>query len=67
MTSVGEGSGSLKVCATLLSIEDTERDFVVALVTSDGTGKKLVLASYKLEYRPKWFSLNMNVVRKGWS
>ena len=43
MMSVGEGSDSLKVCAALLSIDDIERDFVVTLVTSDGTGKILSL------------------------
>ena len=37
--SIGEGNDSLEVCATLLSIEDIEKDIVVTLFTSDGTGK----------------------------
>ena len=34
-----EGDGQVQVCATLFSQEDIERDFIVTLATSDGTGK----------------------------
>ena len=38
MVSVGEGDGMVQVCATLSTVEDTERDFTITLATSDGTG-----------------------------
>ncbi len=38
MLSVGERDGIVQVCATLSAVEDTERDFIIALATSDGTG-----------------------------
>ena len=41
-----EGNGSTQVCATLSVIEDTQRDFVIQVVTSDGSGTIDVLARY---------------------
>ena len=38
MLSVGEGDGVVQVCATLSAAEETEKNFTVTLVTSDGTG-----------------------------
>ncbi len=35
---VGEGDGTVQVCATLSALEDTERDFTITLSTSDGSG-----------------------------
>ncbi len=35
--SVGEGDGTVEVCATLTSAVATERDFMITLATSDGT------------------------------
>jgi hypothetical protein len=37
--SISEDNGTVQVCATLSSIEPTERDFNITLATSDGTGK----------------------------
>jgi hypothetical protein len=45
MMSVGEGDGMVQVCATLSAVNDTERDFTIALATGDGSGMA------KLEYR----------------
>ena len=36
---VGEGDGLVQVCATLSAVEATERNFMVTLMTTDGTGK----------------------------
>ncbi len=38
MLSVGEGDGIVQVCATLSTVEDTERNFTITLATSDSTG-----------------------------
>jgi hypothetical protein len=38
MMSVGEGGVMVEVCATLSAVNDTERDFTVALATGDGLG-----------------------------
>ena len=34
----GEGDGTVRVCATLSALEDTQRDFNITLTTRDGTG-----------------------------
>ncbi len=39
LLSVGEGDGMVQACATLSTVEDTERNFTITLATSDGTGK----------------------------
>ena len=39
MLSVGEGNGTVQVCILLSAMEDTERDFLVMLAASNGTGK----------------------------
>ena len=38
MIDVGEGGSSVEVCATLYSNGSTEKDFIITLGTSDGTG-----------------------------
>ena len=38
MLQVGEQDGMVQVCATLLSMEDTQRNFTVNFATSDHTG-----------------------------
>ena len=38
MISVTEGDDSVQVCPTLFSMDNTERNFIVTLGTSDGTG-----------------------------
>ena len=38
MERIGEGSGTLTVCALLSAFEDTERNLNISLSTSDGTG-----------------------------
>ena len=38
LQSIDEGDGTVQVCATLLAMEDTERDFVITLATSEDTG-----------------------------
>ena len=38
MIGVGEGDGSVKVCTTLYSNGSIEKDFIITLGTSDGTG-----------------------------
>ncbi len=43
MLRVGEGDGMVRVCATLSAVEDTERNFTVALATTDGTGIALYI------------------------
>ena len=35
---VGEGDGTIQVCATLSIIEDLERNIAIAITTSDNTG-----------------------------
>ena len=37
--SVNEGDGEVLVCTTLSVLQDTERDFDVALVTNNNTGE----------------------------
>ena len=49
MISVNEGDGNVQVCAILFSIEDIERDFIIALNTNDGTGNNLC-TYYTLTY-----------------
>ena len=39
MARVSEGDGIVKVCVTLMALQDTERNFNVTLITSDDTGK----------------------------
>ena len=39
MIDIDEGDGSIEVCATLYSTGSTEKDFIITLSTSDGTGK----------------------------
>ena len=36
--SIGEGEGIVEVCVTLSAMEDTERNFDIALATKDDTG-----------------------------
>ena len=36
--SVGEGDGSVQVCATMSAVEETERDFNITFSTGDSTG-----------------------------
>ena len=38
METVGEPDGAITVCATMLSLNSTGRDYVVTLATNDGTG-----------------------------
>ena len=38
MVRINEEGGSAQVCAVLSALEATERNFTVALVTSDNTG-----------------------------
>lgn len=35
---VSEGDGVIQVCATLIAMEKSERDFFITLSTSNGTG-----------------------------
>ena len=41
MIIVDEGDGSVEVCATLFSTENTEKDFIITLGTSDDTGNTI--------------------------
>ncbi len=43
MLIVGEGDEMVQVCATLSSMEATERNFTITLATSDGTGNDVIL------------------------
>ena len=43
---IGEDDGIAHVCSTLSTFEDTERDVVVTLATSDGTGRCYIVLIY---------------------
>ena len=38
MLRVNEGDGMVRVCVALSAMEDTERNFTIAIATNDGTG-----------------------------
>lgn len=38
MISLNEGDGIIQVCVMLSTVEISERDFIIALATNDGTG-----------------------------
>ena len=50
MVSVGEGDGTVQVCATLTAIEDTERNFTIMLATSSLEGNQLYAAVSGSDY-----------------
>lgn len=41
MLSIGEGSGMVQVCATKASLEVSQRNVIITLASSDGTGWKI--------------------------
>ena len=45
MVSVGEGDGTVTVCARLSAVEATERNFTISLNSSDGTGNVIQFKS----------------------
>ncbi len=48
---VDEGDEMVQVCATLSTVEDTERNFTITLATSDGTG--ITVYAYYKKQKPK--------------